>query len=103
MRLNYYPLTTAYRNTRGFTFTNQEIIEFPVRSAVLKQCTGGLVVKWVTTGEYPLLYVFIVFWLPCGMGNLSPAALCWGWLSRWRWEWGGQDEGREGLALDRGL
>jgi hypothetical protein len=30
-------------------------IELPVRSAVLKQCTGGLVVRWVTTGEYPLL------------------------------------------------
>jgi hypothetical protein len=33
-------------------------IELPVRSAVLKQYTGGLVVRWVTTGEYPLLYVF---------------------------------------------
>jgi hypothetical protein len=33
-------------------------IELPVRSAVLKQCTGGLVVRWVTTSEYPLLYVF---------------------------------------------
>ncbi|KAH7359498.1 hypothetical protein BKA66DRAFT_427261, partial [Pyrenochaeta sp. MPI-SDFR-AT-0127] len=30
----------------------------PVRSAVLKQDTGGLVVRWVTTGESPLLYVF---------------------------------------------
>jgi hypothetical protein len=30
----------------------------PVRSAVLKQFTGGLVVRWVTTGESPLLYVF---------------------------------------------
>jgi hypothetical protein len=36
-------------------------IELPVRSAVLKQCTGGLVVRWVTTSEYPLLYVFEVF------------------------------------------
>jgi hypothetical protein len=36
-------------------------IELPVRSAVLKQCTGGLVVRWVTTGEYPLLYVFVHF------------------------------------------
>ncbi|KAF2849405.1 hypothetical protein T440DRAFT_399427, partial [Plenodomus tracheiphilus IPT5] len=34
-------------------------IELPVRSAVLKQCTGGLVVRWVTTGESPLLYVFL--------------------------------------------
>ena len=32
--------------------------ELPVRSAVLKHCTGGLVVRWVTTSEYPLLYVF---------------------------------------------
>ncbi|KAF1938024.1 hypothetical protein EJ02DRAFT_355461, partial [Clathrospora elynae] len=32
----------------------------PVRSAVLKQCTGGLVVRWVTTSESPLLYVFAV-------------------------------------------
>jgi hypothetical protein len=42
-------------------------IELPVRSAVLKQCTGVLVVRWVTTGEYPLLYVFAFllpdFWL----------------------------------------
>ena len=34
-------------------------IELPVRSAVLKQCTGGLVVRWVTTGESPLSYVFV--------------------------------------------
>ncbi|KAF2818388.1 hypothetical protein CC86DRAFT_309405, partial [Ophiobolus disseminans] len=31
----------------------------PVRSAIFKQDTGGLVVRWVTTGEYPLLYVFV--------------------------------------------
>ncbi|KAF2853722.1 hypothetical protein T440DRAFT_545879 [Plenodomus tracheiphilus IPT5] len=30
----------------------------PVRSAIYKQCTGGLVVRWVTTSESPLLYVF---------------------------------------------
>jgi hypothetical protein len=30
----------------------------PVRSALFKQRTGGLVVRWVTTGESPLLYVF---------------------------------------------
>jgi hypothetical protein len=34
-------------------------IELPVRSAVLKQDTGGLVVRWVTTSESPLLYVFV--------------------------------------------
>ena len=38
----------------------------PVRSAVLKQDTGGLVVRWVTTSESPLLYVFVInsFFLP---------------------------------------
>ncbi|KAF1936201.1 hypothetical protein EJ02DRAFT_359663, partial [Clathrospora elynae] len=29
----------------------------PVRSAVLKQCTGRLLVRWVTTSESLLLYV----------------------------------------------
>ena len=33
--------------------------ELPVRSAVLKHGTGGLVVRWVTTSEYLLLYVFV--------------------------------------------
>jgi hypothetical protein len=28
--------------------------------AVLKLVTGGLVVRWVTTGESPLLYVFAI-------------------------------------------
>jgi hypothetical protein len=32
----------------------------PVRSALFKQRTGGLVVRWVTTSEYPLLYVFCI-------------------------------------------
>jgi Rieske Fe-S protein len=40
--------------------------ELPVRSAELKQSTGGLVVRWVTTGEYPLLYVFCSFCLHTG-------------------------------------
>ena len=38
----------------------------PVRSAIFKQRIGGLVVRWVTTSEYPLLYVFailLVVWL----------------------------------------
>ena len=34
-------------------------IRLPVRSAIYKQCTGGLVVRWVTTSESPLLYVFV--------------------------------------------
>ena len=33
----------------------------PVRSAIFKQRIGGLVVRWVTTSEYPLLYVFALF------------------------------------------
>ncbi|KAF1944663.1 hypothetical protein EJ02DRAFT_340439, partial [Clathrospora elynae] len=33
----------------------------PVCSPHVKPLTGGLVVRWVTTGESPLLYVF--FWL----------------------------------------
>jgi hypothetical protein len=35
-------------------------LRLPVRSALFKQRTGGLVVRWVTTGESPLLYVFDV-------------------------------------------
>jgi hypothetical protein len=36
----------------------QETTRFPVRSALFKQRTGGLVIRWVTTSEYPLLNVF---------------------------------------------
>jgi hypothetical protein len=38
----------------------QETTRLPVRSALFKQRTGGLVVRWVTTSEYPLLYVFAI-------------------------------------------
>ncbi|KAF1936285.1 hypothetical protein EJ02DRAFT_414295 [Clathrospora elynae] len=41
----------------------RQIAALPVRSAVLKQCTGGLVVRWVTTSESPLLYVFLLLFL----------------------------------------
>jgi hypothetical protein len=45
----------------SFTYDHRTLrTELPVRSAELKQCTGGLVVRWVTTGEYPLLYVFLL-------------------------------------------
>jgi hypothetical protein len=51
----------------SFTYDHRTLrTELPVRSAELKQCTGGLVVRWVTTGEYPLLYVFDVFVLLLG-------------------------------------
>jgi hypothetical protein len=33
----------------------------PVCSPHVKPSTGGLVVRWVTTGESPLLYVFVYF------------------------------------------
>ena len=33
----------------------------PVRSAIHNLEIGGLVVGWVTTSEYPLLYVFFFF------------------------------------------
>jgi hypothetical protein len=36
----------------------QETTRLTVRSALFTQRTGGLVVRWVTTSEYPLLYVF---------------------------------------------
>ena len=39
---------------------SQEITRLPLRSALLKQNTGGLVVRWVTTSESPLLYVFVL-------------------------------------------
>ena len=39
-------------------------IRLPVRSAIYKQCTGGLVVRWVTTSESPLLYVLVFFVQP---------------------------------------
>ncbi|KAF2176281.1 hypothetical protein K469DRAFT_607773, partial [Zopfia rhizophila CBS 207.26] len=35
----------------------------PVRSPLNKPLTGGLVVRWVTTSEYPLLYVFCLSFL----------------------------------------
>ena len=49
----------------SFTYDHRILrIAHPVCSAVLKQDTGGLVVRWVTTGEYPLLYVFDIFVMP---------------------------------------
>ena len=38
----------------------------PVRSALFKQDTGGLVVRWVTTSESPLLYVFVSLFADVG-------------------------------------
>jgi hypothetical protein len=44
---------------RVFVVVDQETTGLPVRSAVLKLESGGLVVRWVTTGESPLLYVLL--------------------------------------------
>jgi hypothetical protein len=56
----------------SFTYDHRTLkIELPVRSAVLKQCTGGLVVRWVTTGEYPLLYVFVFASVDDGCRDIS--------------------------------
>ena len=42
----------------SFTYDHRILkIRLPVRSAIYKQDTGGLVVRWVTTSESPLLYV----------------------------------------------
>jgi hypothetical protein len=43
----------------------------PVRSAYIKQDTGRLVVRWVTTGESLLLYVF-AFSFACQCHSLPP-------------------------------
>jgi hypothetical protein len=47
-------------NLSEFSTYDHRILKtgLPVRSALLKQDTGGLVVRWVTTSEFPLLYVF---------------------------------------------
>ena len=47
------------QDTVSVTFDHRTLkTGLPVRSALLKQRTGGLVVRWVTTGESPLLNVF---------------------------------------------
>ncbi|KAH5188571.1 hypothetical protein HBH76_102720 [Parastagonospora nodorum] len=55
-------LPTIYyvSETLSFTYDHRALsTRLPVRSAIFKQRTGGLVVRWVTTGESPLLYVFV--------------------------------------------
>jgi hypothetical protein len=44
-----------------FVLAEQVKTRLPVRSALFKQRTGRIVVRWVTTSEYPLLYVFYRF------------------------------------------
>jgi hypothetical protein len=53
--------TDTPQSSRSSTYDHRfKKIALPVRSAVLKLVTGGLVVRWVTTGESPLLYVFAI-------------------------------------------
>jgi hypothetical protein len=60
--LSPYRIAIMHVRSKTVTYDHRILkIELPVRSAVLKQYTGGLVVRWVTTGEYPLLYVFGFF------------------------------------------
>jgi hypothetical protein len=50
----------AISSSISFTYDHRTLkTRLPVRSALFKQRTGGLVVRWVTTSEYPLLYVFV--------------------------------------------
>jgi hypothetical protein len=52
-------------------------IGHPVRSAILKLQIGGLVVGWVTTSEYPLLYVIFVLCGPLSLfSHFAHACYC---------------------------
>ena len=63
-------------STHSSTYDHRTMrIRLPVRSAIYKHCTGGLVVRWVTTSESPLLYVFEVlmkFFLHVGATGIGP-------------------------------
>jgi hypothetical protein len=48
-------------NLAVFVVAEQVTTRPPVRSTLFKQRTGRLVVRWVTTSEYPLLYSFCTF------------------------------------------
>jgi hypothetical protein len=60
-RIEYLIIYCA-ESTADSTYDHRTLkTRLPVRSALFKQRTGGLVVRWVTTSEYPLLYVYIFF------------------------------------------
>ena len=85
-------ISTRYimRKTANSVTYDHRILKpaLPVRSAVLKQDTGALVLGWVTTGEYALLYVFgfffVFFFCGDGSGRCGAASLP---LYRWRLSW----------------
>ena len=59
-----------FENSTPSTYDHRTLkTRLPVRSAIYKQCTGGLVVRWVTTSESPLLYVMFLF---CCLPASSP-------------------------------
>jgi hypothetical protein len=63
-RYDFFALKTSFVQlfAVNFTYDHRTLkTRLPVRSALFKQRTGGLVVRWVTTSEYPLLYVFVGF------------------------------------------
>jgi hypothetical protein len=63
----------------SFTYNHRILrTRLPVRSAIFKQNTGGLVVRWVTTSEFPLLYVFAIlsFLLVVRSGVGSCGSVC---------------------------
>jgi len=73
MSIHFFPLDKLADNilliyTRklhnSFTYDHRRgTLPDPVCSPHVKPSTGGLVVRWVTTGEYPLLYVFDILFL----------------------------------------
>jgi hypothetical protein len=72
----------------SFTYDHRTLkIRLPVRSAIYKQCTGGLVVRWVTTSESPLLYVFFflyyVFFLLSTVTSIKVIGMLVGRIARW--------------------
>ena len=49
-----------YLTSQSGTYDHRKLkFRHPVRSALYKQFIGGLVVRWVTTGESPLSYVIL--------------------------------------------
>ena len=55
VHIDYISHLLSHSSTYDHRILNSAL---PVRSAVLKQDTSALVLGWVTTGEYALLYVF---------------------------------------------
>jgi hypothetical protein len=47
----------------------QATTRLPICSALFEQLTGELVVRWVTTSKYPLLYVSAIFLFVCSLDD----------------------------------